>query len=107
MNLKDLTRLGAEMRVGELRVRINALATEMNAIYAAFPDLRQSKAFGYMVHGDLLSGVGCEGLGSGLMPHGPLRKRKAMTVAQRKAVGVRMKKYWAARRKASRTSSIT
>jgi hypothetical protein len=30
---------------------------------------------------------------------GGTRKRRGMTAAQRKAVGERMKKYWAARRK--------
>jgi hypothetical protein len=33
-------------------------------------------------------------------PTGRKRKRRSMTAAQRKAVGERMKKYWAARRKA-------
>ena len=33
----------------------------------------------------------------------PRRKRKPMTAAQKKAVGERMRKYWAARRKAEVT----
>jgi hypothetical protein len=35
----------------------------------------------------------------------PRRKRKPMTAAQKKAVGERMRKYWAARRKAKSTAA--
>jgi hypothetical protein len=46
--------------------------------------------------------------GGGGIPHGGIpnpipkakRKRRKLTAAERKAIGLRMKKYWAARRKA-------
>jgi len=75
-DLKSYARRGAEVRLGELK-------EEMSAIYAAFPDLRRGRA---------------------ATPNGdssppPRRKRRRMSAAQRKAVGDRMRKYWAARRK--------
>ena len=88
MDVRYLARLGAEMRLGELRLRIAGLTTEMNAIYGAFPELRKSKAFGYVVHGDLLSGVRGEAVGGTLVGIGRRKKRKPMTAAQRKAVGI-------------------
>jgi hypothetical protein len=74
--LQQLARLGAKARLGELR-------SEEAAIRSAFPDLfgarsRQS------------SSDGAE----------PRRRRRGMSAAARKAVSARMKKYWAARRKA-------
>ena len=41
------------------------------------------------------------GAEDGFVVDGGKRKRRGMSVAQRKAVGVRMKKYWAERRKQS------
>jgi hypothetical protein len=77
-DLKSYARRGAEVRLGELR-------EEMNAIYGAFPDLRQGKQAS---NGAVESSPA------------PRRRRRRMSAAQRKAVGERMRKYWAKRRKA-------
>jgi hypothetical protein len=75
--LKSYARRGAEVRLAELR-------DEMNAIHAAFPDLRDGRSE----------------TGKGAVQR--RRRRRGMSAAQRKAVGVRMKKYWAARRVAKK-----
>lgn len=61
--------------------RLLDLAAEARAIYLTFPELRNE---------------GRENPG----PSAPRRRRRRMSAAQRRAVGARMKKYWAARRKA-------
>jgi hypothetical protein len=76
-DLKSYARAGAEARAREL-------VAELKEIYKAFPDLGRGA-----------SGRGSE-VGNGRSVR---RKRKPMTAAQKKAVGERMKKYWAARRK--------
>jgi hypothetical protein len=76
-DLREYARDGARARAEELRA-------ELAQIYRLFPDLRG-------------------GTSTGRRPTGPARRarrRKAMTAAQRKAVSLRMKKYWASRRKA-------
>lgn len=60
--------------------RLLDLAAEARAIYLTFPELRAE-------------GRGNPG------PAAP-RRRRRMSAAQRKAVGERMRKYWAGRRKA-------
>jgi hypothetical protein len=70
--LQRLARLGAKSRLEELR-------REEAAIRRTFPDL---------------SGRG-RGRQAGL---GPARRRRGMSAAARRAVSVRMKKYWAKRR---------
>lgn len=78
--LQRLARLGAQARLDELR-------HEEAAIRAAFPDL-----FG--------RGRGRKpGAASAAQPAGR-RRRRGMSAANRRAVSERMKKYWAARRKA-------
>jgi hypothetical protein len=72
-DLKGYARVGAEKRVSELNA-------ELAEIYRAFPDLRSGRSV------KTASGGG-------------RRHRKPMTAAQKKAVSVRMRKYWAARRK--------
>ena len=76
-DLKSYARKGAEVRLGELR-------QEIDAIYSAFPDLREGNV------ATLNRRVARPGR----------RRRRRMSVAERKAVGVRMRKYWAERRKA-------
>jgi hypothetical protein len=78
-DLKSYARRGAEVRLAELR-------EEMNAIHAAFPDLRDGRSE----------------RGNGAVQPRHRRRRRAMSVAQRKAVSARMKKYWAERRKAAK-----
>ena len=68
-------RLGAEARAAEL-------SAELAEIYRAFPGLR-----------------GGRGSAAGDAAARSNRQRKPMTAAQKKAVSVRMKKYWASRRK--------
>jgi hypothetical protein len=75
-DLKAYARRGAESRIAELHA-------ELNDIYKAFPDLRR---------GAIRPSVVTDGAG------GQRRKRKPMSAAQRKAVGQRMKAYWAARK---------
>ena len=71
--LQRLARLGAS-------ARLEALMHERAAILRAFPDLRDRKAR-----------VAQERSGR--------RRRRHMSAAARRAVSIRMKKYWAARRK--------
>jgi hypothetical protein len=80
--LHRLARLGGMARLEQLR-------QEEAAIRAAFPDL-----FGR--RGKRPSGP----TGTGPAGDGAARRRRAMSVAGRKAVSERMRKYWAERRKA-------
>jgi hypothetical protein len=80
IDLKAYARRGAEARIAEL-------TAELNDIYKAFPDLGR---------GAIRPSAARAGAG------GRRRKRKPMSAAQRKAVGQRMKAYWAARRKGSK-----
>jgi len=75
--LQRLARLGAKSRLEELR-------REETSIRRAFPDLF----------------AGGRGRASGGVEASPKRRRRRMSAAARKAVSARMKKYWAARRKA-------
>jgi hypothetical protein len=81
VDLKALARHGAVARIEEL-------SAEINAIYRMFPDLRGGRGTRKAAAAPADAGTG-----------GRRRGRKPMTAAQRKAVGVRMKKYWAERRK--------
>jgi hypothetical protein len=75
-DLREYARNGARARAEELKA-------ELAKIYRLFPDLR--------------------GTAAGRRATGPARRarrRKGMTAAQKKAVSLRMKKYWASRRKA-------
>jgi hypothetical protein len=72
--------LGAEARVAELNA-------ELAEIYRAFPALRRAR-------GGRTAAAGAGESGA------PRRRRPPMTAAQKKAVSIRMKKYWASRRKA-------
>jgi hypothetical protein len=80
-DLKQYARRGAEARMVELNA-------ELAQIYRAFPDLRRRRASAGQV--DAASG----------MRQARRRRRPQMTPAQKKAVSIRMKKYWAERRKA-------
>ena len=78
--MQRLARLGAQARLEELR-------HEEAAIRAAFPDL-----FG--------RGRGRKAAPVAAAQPVGRRRRRGMSAANRKAVSERMKKYWAARRKA-------
>lgn len=87
-DMKDFARRGAEARIAELNA-------EIEAIYGAFPDLRGRGARKLIKVEE--TGTGSTRSGRGEHP-GRRRRRRKMTAAERKAVGERMKKYWAARR---------
>ena len=83
MNLKEWAQLGAARRVEEI-------SAELAEIAKAFPDLRGGRR--------VETGSG----GGTLLPEDGRKKRRRrapMSAAQKRAVSVRMKKYWAARRK--------
>ena len=92
-DLKSLARHGA-------RTRLRELADEAKQILKVFPDLRAS------VDEDELpvNFIVRRGAQKATMaaPVTRRRRRRKMTAAERKAVGERMKKYWAARRKANK-----
>jgi hypothetical protein len=84
VNMQDLARVGAQ-------ARLEALRTEQDALLAAFPDLRGSSSGQARPVRTRASEGGSAGQRSGA-------RRGSMTAAQRKAVGERMRAYWAARR---------
>jgi hypothetical protein len=79
--LRDLARLGAE-------ARLQSLEEERQAIFGMFPDLRT----GVASRGRVRNAVADRSSGS------PMPNRKRMSPAMRKAVGARMRAYWATRR---------
>lgn len=84
--LRHLARLGAEQR-------LLLIQNEETAIYREFPELR-----GFVPKATRTARTGD---GPGTAGKVRRRKRPKMTAAQRKAVGLRMKKYWAARKAAA------
>ena len=86
LDLKAFARRGAEVRLTEIE-------EEARAILAAFPDLHRA---------DLAAAApdGVRGRSLNEIVKGDRRRRPRMTAAQRRAVSERMKKHWAARRKA-------
>jgi hypothetical protein len=85
-DLKSYARHGAKARLREL-------AEEAKQILTIFPDLSAS------VDEDELPVNFILRKGARKASGRPVRRRKAMSSAQRKAVSARMKKYWAERRK--------
>jgi hypothetical protein len=88
-DMRDYARRGAEARLAEL-------AEEARSILAAFPEFYR---------GDMpFEKPATRGASRGLSRQEALtapvkrRKRPKMSAAQRKAVGERMKRYWAARK---------
>jgi hypothetical protein len=77
-DLRQFARLGAEVRVRQLQL-------ELAAIYKVFPELRTKPT--YTDDGQTIKDT-------------TRRRRRKMGAAERKAVSLRMRKYWAARRKA-------
>jgi hypothetical protein len=84
VQIQELARIGSAARLKEL-------AGEMEAIRRAFPDTQKTGKT------PLLRGKAPKA--GGRVPK-KARKRSGWSAAARKAVGVRMKKYWAAKRKA-------
>jgi hypothetical protein len=84
MNRDELRRFA----IAGAEARLLAIAEEAAAIYRVFPELRDRTGNGAIP--DAVGGAGAA--------HGTKAGRRPMSAAQRKAVGERMKKYWAARR---------
>jgi hypothetical protein len=82
--LKEYARRGAETRIAELQ-------QELKAIFRAFPDLAKGQSRGTRGGSKLIKVE--ETFGAPVR-----RRRRKMTAAQRKAVGERMRAYWAARK---------
>ena len=80
--LTDLARLGAQSRIQQLN-------SELDEIFKRFPDLRGGRTTRVRATSD--------SSGEAAAP----RRRRKRTAAQRKAASLRMKKYWADRRKAA------
>jgi hypothetical protein len=79
---------GAEQRLLEI-------AEEARTIFQAFPELRGAgRGFDFQRSATRHTGGTAD---AGASP----RRRRRMSAAARKAVGARMKKYWAERRKAA------
>jgi hypothetical protein len=90
---KGYARRGAEMRVSEVKA-------ELQAIYRAFPDLATEQRPGRRRSPSAASYTDD---GQTIQPGEPVarkRRRRKMSAAERKAVGERMRKYWAARKQA-------
>ena len=87
-DLKTYARRGAEMRLSELQ-------EEMDAILRAFPDLKA----GRQARGRRPRAASAVAVKTPTGDAVTRRRHKPMTAAQRRAVGRRMKKYWAERRK--------
>jgi hypothetical protein len=91
-DIKQYARRGAELRITELN-------EELEGIYRAFPDLAGQRRPGRAASRESDTDDG--------ETAGPdetvarKRRRQKMTAAQRKAVGERMRKYWAARKAAA------
>ena len=82
LDLKDLARRGAIARLAELQA-------ESAAILKQFPELKKIGRAGVAYTDD----------GTTILPGRRSRRgRRPMSAAQRKAVSVRMKRYWAMRR---------
>jgi hypothetical protein len=98
--LLQYARMGAVTRLTELRAEIEALKR-------AFPDLAGRRGPGRRVTPPSATGYTDDGqtAGPGETVSRKRRQRKPMTAAQRKAVGERMRKYWAARRKATKQAA--
>jgi hypothetical protein len=77
-------RRGAEARWQELQ-------TELASLKRAFPDLATARR---------TAAQSARGVADMIDPAPRRRKRSKMSASQKKAVSVRMKKYWAAQRKA-------
>ena len=87
-DINSYARRGAEVRISEL-------TQELESIYSAFPDLRTG---GRGRRGRRAAAATASP--GGAAPVARKRRRRGMSAAQKRAVSLRMKKYWAERRKA-------
>ena len=87
-SILDLARRGAEHRYQELKAELNALVRQFpNVVKGGREILRRGRRAVNAAAAEMKT-----------------RKRKRMSPAARKAVSARMKKYWAAKRRAKKTS---
>jgi hypothetical protein len=81
-------------------MRLGELLEEARSLFASFPDLRTSELLtaegGSMARGRSARGPGRTSSST------KRRSRRSMSPAQRKAVGERMRRYWAERRAAGK-----
>jgi len=89
-DLKSYARRGAEARLREL-------ADEAKQLLKVFPDLSDSVDEDELPLNFILRRGARKAATKGVR-----RRRRKMTAAQRKAVGERMRKYWASRRAAKK-----
>jgi hypothetical protein len=89
-DMREYARRGAAARVEELN-------SELATIYNQFPDLRRGRGPTRGRVGRPAAAAVGDRDGDGQTR--TRRRRTAMTAAQRRAVSLRMKKYWAQRRK--------
>ncbi len=83
------------------QARLTEMAQEVEAIRRAFPELRETR-------GQRRRANAAEQESDGeSVTLARTRRRRTMSAAQRKAVGERMKRYWAARRGGSETTGTT
>lgn len=92
-DLKAWALVGAQQRLRELD-------QERAAIFSAFPQLRGSTPGRRRGRPRKVQADGVTAAATGVKK----RKRPKMTAAQKKAVSLRMKKYWAERKKAAKTT---
>ena len=85
-HILELARKGAEYRYQELKAEIAALTRN-------FPHLTRTRVRRAQIDASAEPAA---------MIDRPRRRRRGMSAAARKAVSVRMKRYWAARRKAKK-----
>lgn len=78
IDIKKLAEVGAASRISELKA-------ELESLYRHFPELRSGR-------------TAASRKASRQVKERRGKKRSTMSAAQKKAVSVRMKKYWAARR---------
>jgi hypothetical protein len=90
-DLKSYARRGAQVRLREL-------ADEAKQLLKVFPDLSASFDEDELPVNFILR----KGARKQMNATGISRRRRRMSAAQRKAVGERMRKYWAERRKAKK-----
>jgi hypothetical protein len=84
--------------VAGAQARLAEISLELEAIRRAFPELRQKGSSGGRTRQSEVAGDGEPATRA-------RRRRPTMTAAQRKAVGERMTKYWAARRAGTATAA--
>ena len=93
-DLRRYALAGAQARLAEISL-------EREAIRRAFPEVRENGSRGGRTRQSAVDS------GSEPASAPTRRRRRTMTAAQRKAVGERMKRYWAARRGGSGTTGAT